>query len=201
MVPPVDPLIPFQEPSPAPRYLAPGDAARSARIVRRLSGQQRRGAAGGLDCVDSAQEPESCGQRLHRECALLNGFCLPANGAAFQRRRRGSRGDDRRPGATSRSTGRDTCSPARAPSVKEYEKSWRYASVTACRDIPTNERKRETSLPYARCVLGLRPCNHSFSNCSSLLASRFDGSVIPSPSWAPDERRIMALLTHLDYRN
>src|SRR5207245_6804804 len=81
-----------------------------------------------------------------------------------------------------------------------HAKSWRSASATACRDLPTNERKRETSLPYARCVLGLRPCSHSFSNCSSLLACRLVAGVILHSSTALGECRIMCLLTHSDYR-
>src|SRR2546427_1646062 len=71
---------------------------------------------------------------------------------------------------------------AGASSVKESAKSWRSARVTACRDLLTNERKRDTSLPYARCVLGLRPCSHRFSNCSSLLACWLAGPVIPPSS-------------------
>src|SRR5439155_25948221 len=90
---------------------------------------------------------------------------------------------------------------AGASPVKVSAKYWRSASVTACRNLPTNERKRDTSLPYARWVLGLRPCSHSFSNCSSLLACWLTASVMPPPSWAPDECRIMALLMHSEYRN
>jgi len=61
-------------------------------------------------------------------------------------------------------------------------------------------RKRDTSLPYARCVLGLRPCSHSLTNCSSLLACCLAGTLIPPSSTVPDECRIICLLTHSDYR-
>src|SRR5439155_14752243 len=118
----------------------------------------------------------------------------------FRRRRRGSRCDDRRTQATSRSTGRDIGSPAQAP-TSNLRSPGGPQGWTACRGLPTNERKRDASLAYARWVLGLRPCSHSLSNCSSLLAGWLAATPIPPSPTVVGERRIMALLTHSAYRN
>src|SRR5439155_10126317 len=90
---------------------------------------------------------------------------------------------------------------AGASSCMESAKSWRSPRVTVGKGLLTNEQKRDASLPYARNVLGLRPCSHSLSICSSLLACWFAATAIPSPPTVLDECRIMALLMHSDYRN
>src|SRR6266542_3310217 len=90
---------------------------------------------------------------------------------------------------------------AGASACKESAKSWRSASVTVRKGLLTNERKRDASLRYARCVLWLRPCNQSLSICSSLLACWLDATPIPPSPTVPGECRIMALTMHSEYGN